>query len=39
VLHALVRTADVVQHNMRYDAAERLGVLTTDVVEEFGVLE
>ena len=26
VLHALVRTADVVQHNMRYDAAERLGV-------------
>ena len=26
VLHDLVRTADVVQHNMRYDAAERLGV-------------
>ena len=26
VLHELVRTADVVQHNMRYDAAERLGV-------------
>ncbi|HVX09154.1 CoA transferase [Humibacter sp.] len=25
-LHDLVRTADVVQHNMRYDAAERLGV-------------
>ncbi len=26
VLHDVVRTADVVQHNMRYDAAERLGV-------------
>jgi crotonobetainyl-CoA:carnitine CoA-transferase CaiB-like acyl-CoA transferase len=26
VLHELVATADVVQHNMRYDAAERLGV-------------
>jgi crotonobetainyl-CoA:carnitine CoA-transferase CaiB-like acyl-CoA transferase len=26
VLHRLVETADVVQHNMRYDAAERLGV-------------
>jgi crotonobetainyl-CoA:carnitine CoA-transferase CaiB-like acyl-CoA transferase len=26
VLHDLVRRADVVQHNMRYDAAERLGV-------------
>ena len=26
VLHDLVRDADVVQHNMRYDAAERLGV-------------
>ena len=26
VLRDLVRTADVVQHNMRYDAAERLGV-------------
>jgi crotonobetainyl-CoA:carnitine CoA-transferase CaiB-like acyl-CoA transferase len=26
VLHDLVRTADVVQHNMRYDAAQRLGV-------------
>ena len=26
VFHDLVRTADVVQHNMRYDAAERLGV-------------
>ena len=26
VLHDLVRSADVVQHNMRYDAAERLGV-------------
>ena len=26
VLLELVRTADVVQHNMRYDAAERLGV-------------
>ena len=26
VLHDLVRGADVVQHNMRYDAAERLGV-------------
>jgi crotonobetainyl-CoA:carnitine CoA-transferase CaiB-like acyl-CoA transferase len=26
VLHDLVRTADVVQHNMRYDAAVRLGV-------------
>ncbi len=26
VLHDLVRAADVVQHNMRYDAAERLGV-------------
>lgn len=26
VLHRLVRQADVVQHNMRYDAAERLGV-------------
>lgn len=26
ILHELVRTADVVQHNMRYDAAERLGV-------------
>ncbi len=26
VLHALVRDADVVMHNMRYDAAERLGV-------------
>jgi crotonobetainyl-CoA:carnitine CoA-transferase CaiB-like acyl-CoA transferase len=25
-LHDLVRHADVVQHNMRYDAAERLGV-------------
>jgi crotonobetainyl-CoA:carnitine CoA-transferase CaiB-like acyl-CoA transferase len=26
VLHELVRGADVLQHNMRYDAAERLGV-------------
>jgi len=26
VLHELVARADVVQHNMRYDAAERLGV-------------
>lgn len=26
VLHRLVATADVVQHNMRYEAAERLGV-------------
>jgi crotonobetainyl-CoA:carnitine CoA-transferase CaiB-like acyl-CoA transferase len=26
VLHDLVRGADVVQHNMRYDAADRLGV-------------
>ena len=26
VLRELVKTADVVQHNMRYDAAERLGV-------------
>jgi crotonobetainyl-CoA:carnitine CoA-transferase CaiB-like acyl-CoA transferase len=26
VLHKLVEQADVVQHNMRYDAAERLGV-------------
>ncbi|HEX4226244.1 MAG TPA: CoA transferase [Pseudonocardiaceae bacterium] len=26
VLHRLVRDADVVQHNMRYDAAQRLGV-------------
>ncbi len=26
ILLELVRTADVVQHNMRYDAAERLGV-------------
>jgi crotonobetainyl-CoA:carnitine CoA-transferase CaiB-like acyl-CoA transferase len=26
ILHALVRTADIVQHNMRYDAALRLGV-------------
>jgi crotonobetainyl-CoA:carnitine CoA-transferase CaiB-like acyl-CoA transferase len=26
ILHDLVRRADVVQHNMRYDAAERLGV-------------
>ena len=26
VLHDLVKTADVVQHNMRYDAAIRLGV-------------
>jgi crotonobetainyl-CoA:carnitine CoA-transferase CaiB-like acyl-CoA transferase len=26
VLHKLVEEADVVQHNMRYDAAERLGV-------------
>jgi len=26
VLHQLVRTADVLQHNMRYDAAERLRV-------------
>ena len=26
VLHDLVRGADVLQHNMRYDAAERLGV-------------
>lgn len=26
VLHDLVRSADVLQHNMRYDAAERLGV-------------
>jgi crotonobetainyl-CoA:carnitine CoA-transferase CaiB-like acyl-CoA transferase len=26
ILHDLVRTADVVQHNMRYDAAQRLGV-------------
>jgi crotonobetainyl-CoA:carnitine CoA-transferase CaiB-like acyl-CoA transferase len=26
VLHQLVARADVVQHNMRYDAAERLGV-------------
>jgi crotonobetainyl-CoA:carnitine CoA-transferase CaiB-like acyl-CoA transferase len=26
ILHDLVRNADVVQHNMRYDAAERLGV-------------
>jgi crotonobetainyl-CoA:carnitine CoA-transferase CaiB-like acyl-CoA transferase len=26
VLHRLVERADVVQHNMRYDAAERLGV-------------
>jgi len=26
VLHRLVAQADVVQHNMRYDAAERLGV-------------
>jgi crotonobetainyl-CoA:carnitine CoA-transferase CaiB-like acyl-CoA transferase len=26
VLHDLVRSADVVQHNMRYDAAVRLGV-------------
>ncbi|HEX7097289.1 MAG TPA: CoA transferase [Acidimicrobiales bacterium] len=26
LLHELVRRADIVQHNMRYDAAERLGV-------------
>ena len=26
ILHELVASADVVQHNMRYDAAERLGV-------------
>lgn len=26
VLHRLVQHADVVQHNMRYDAAERLGI-------------
>jgi crotonobetainyl-CoA:carnitine CoA-transferase CaiB-like acyl-CoA transferase len=26
VLHRLVERADVVQHNMRYDAAERLGI-------------
>ena len=26
ILHQLVETADVVQHNMRYDAAERLGI-------------
>ncbi len=26
ILHELVQKADVVQHNMRYDAAERLGV-------------
>jgi crotonobetainyl-CoA:carnitine CoA-transferase CaiB-like acyl-CoA transferase len=26
ILHELVATADVVQHNMRYDAAVRLGV-------------
>lgn len=26
ILHKLVSNADVVQHNMRYDAAERLGV-------------
>jgi crotonobetainyl-CoA:carnitine CoA-transferase CaiB-like acyl-CoA transferase len=26
ILHRLVERADVVQHNMRYDAAERLGV-------------
>jgi crotonobetainyl-CoA:carnitine CoA-transferase CaiB-like acyl-CoA transferase len=26
VLHELVQTADIVQHNMRYDAAERLGI-------------
>ena len=26
ILHELVRRADVVQHNMRYEAAERLGV-------------
>ncbi|HEY3697855.1 MAG TPA: CoA transferase, partial [Spongiibacteraceae bacterium] len=26
IFHELVRSADVVQHNMRYDAAERLGV-------------
>jgi crotonobetainyl-CoA:carnitine CoA-transferase CaiB-like acyl-CoA transferase len=25
-LHELVKTADIVQHNMRYDAAERLGI-------------
>lgn len=26
ILHELVKTADIVQHNMRYDAAERLGI-------------
>lgn len=26
ILHELVRRADIVQHNMRYEAAERLGV-------------
>jgi crotonobetainyl-CoA:carnitine CoA-transferase CaiB-like acyl-CoA transferase len=26
VLHELVKTADIVQHNMRYEAAERLGI-------------
>jgi crotonobetainyl-CoA:carnitine CoA-transferase CaiB-like acyl-CoA transferase len=26
ILHELVKTADIVQHNMRYEAAERLGV-------------
>jgi crotonobetainyl-CoA:carnitine CoA-transferase CaiB-like acyl-CoA transferase len=26
ILHELLKTADIVQHNMRYDAAERLGI-------------
>jgi crotonobetainyl-CoA:carnitine CoA-transferase CaiB-like acyl-CoA transferase len=26
ILHELVKTADIVQHNMRYEAAERLGI-------------
>jgi len=26
IVHELVKTADVIQHNMRYDAAERLGI-------------
>ena len=33
ILHDLVRRADVVQHNMRYDAAERLGVDFDSLVE------
>ena len=33
ILHDLVRRADVVQHNMRYDAAERLGVDYDSLVE------